>query len=216
LEKNWRFADPENAAVITLKQIVNEGGPILHVTHDSDDGGWQFLGWDDAKEEDVKIVALRTIVRLDPGVQLITKPFSYAALAAKIRSVLDMSTRSGRILLVEDEMLIQMLAVDQLESLGFKVETAASATEAMNKIKLDGNLEAAIVDIGLPDRKGDVLIGEMRAIYPSMPIVIASGYGETAMQARFKDDDRITFLSKPYATDQLKAALAALNVERQA
>ena len=39
MEKNWRFADPENAAVITLKQIVNEGEPILHVTHDSDDGG---------------------------------------------------------------------------------------------------------------------------------------------------------------------------------
>jgi DNA-binding response OmpR family regulator len=152
--------------------------------------------------------------KVEPGVQLITKPFSYAALAAKIRSVLDMPTRSGRILLVEDELLIQMLAIDQLESLGFKVETAASATEAMSKIKLNDDLEAAIVDIGLPDRKGDVLIGEMRAIHPSMPIIIASGYGESALHKRFKDDSRITFLAKPYATDQLKAALAALDVER--
>jgi PAS domain S-box-containing protein len=150
--------------------------------------------------------------KVAPDVQLITKPFSYAALAAKMRSVLDMPTRSGRILLVEDEMLIQMLAVDQLESLGFKVETAASATEAMNKIKLNGDVDAVIVDIGLPDRKGDVLIGELRAIHPSMPIVVASGYGEAAIHKRFEDDDNITFLSKPYATDQLKAALAALNV----
>jgi PAS domain S-box-containing protein len=152
--------------------------------------------------------------KVEPGVQLITKPFSYAALAAKIRSVLDMPMRSGRILLVEDELLIQMLAIDQLESLGFKVETAASATEAMSKIKLNDDLEAAIVDIGLPDRKGDVLIGEMRAIHPSMPIIIASGYGESALHKRFKDDSRIGFLGKPYATDQLKAALAALDVER--
>jgi PAS domain S-box-containing protein len=151
--------------------------------------------------------------KVDPGVQLITKPFSYATLAAKIRSVLDMPTRSGRILLVEDETLIQMLAVDQLESLGFKVETAASATEAMSKIKLDGAVDAAIVDIGLPDRKGDVLIGELRAIHPLMPIVIASGYGEPALQKRFENDKRIAFLAKPYATDQLKAVLAALNVE---
>jgi CheY-like chemotaxis protein len=151
--------------------------------------------------------------KIDPGVQLITKPFSYAALAAKVRSVLDMPARSGRILLVEDEILIQMLAVDQLESLGFKVETAASATEAMNKIRLNGDLEAAIVDLGLPDRKGDVLIGEMRAIFPSMPIVVASGYGEADAQKRFGTDARMTFLAKPYATDQLKAALAALNVE---
>jgi CheY-like chemotaxis protein len=152
--------------------------------------------------------------KVDPGVQLITKPFSFAALAAKVRSVLDMPARSGRILLVEDEILIQMLAVDQLESLGFKVETAASADEAMRKIKLNGDLEAAIVDIGLPDRKGDVLIGEMRAIYPSMPIVVASGYGEAEAKKRFRSDERVSFLAKPYATDQLRAALAALNVER--
>ena len=152
--------------------------------------------------------------QVDPSVQLITKPFSYAVLAAKIRSILDMPMRSGRILLVEDEMLIQMLAVDQLESLGFEVETAASATEAMRKIKLNGDLDAAIIDIGLPDRKGDVLIGEMRAIHPSMPIVIASGYGEPALQKRFENDKRISFLAKPYATEQLRAALAALNIER--
>jgi CheY-like chemotaxis protein len=151
--------------------------------------------------------------RVDPAVQLITKPFSYAALAAKIRSVLDMPARSGRILLVEDEMLIQMMAVDQLEQLGFKVETAASATEAMNKIRRDGNLDAAIVDVGLPDRKGDVLIDEMRALLPSIPIVIASGYGEAALQQRFAKDGRIAFLAKPYATKQLKAALEAVNVE---
>lgn len=125
-----------------------------------------------------------------------------------------MPTRSGRILLVEDEMLIQMLAVDQLESLGFKVETAASATEAMSKIQLNGDLDAAIVDIGLPDRKGDVLVTEMWAIHPTMPIVIASGYAEAAIQKRFKDDSRIAFLAKPYATEELKAALAALNIGR--
>lgn len=152
--------------------------------------------------------------KVEPGVQLITKPFSYAALAAKIRSVLDMPARSGRILLVEDELLIQMLAVDQLESLGFTVETAASATEAMNKIKLIGDLEAAVVDLGLPDRKGDILIREMRALYPSMPIVVASGYGETAVRNSFEDDRRITFLAKPYVADDLKAALDALDVRR--
>jgi hypothetical protein len=67
--ENWQFDEPENVAVITLRQIVDGGEPILHVTHDSDDGGWQFLGWENAREEDVKIVALRTIVRLDSTVQ---------------------------------------------------------------------------------------------------------------------------------------------------
>jgi len=67
--ENWQFDEPENVAVITLRQIVDGGEPILHVTHDSDDGSWQFLGWENPREEDVKIVALRTIVRLDSTVQ---------------------------------------------------------------------------------------------------------------------------------------------------
>lgn len=67
--ENWKFDEAENVAVITLRQIVDGAEPILHVTHDSDDGSWQFLGWDNAREEDAKVVALRTIVRLDPSVQ---------------------------------------------------------------------------------------------------------------------------------------------------
>ena len=61
----WLFADPENLAVITLKSILRSGSPILHVVHDAEDGGWQFLGWDDASEEDATIVAFRTVVQLD-------------------------------------------------------------------------------------------------------------------------------------------------------
>jgi hypothetical protein len=67
--EDWPFEEAENVAVITLRQIVDDGEPILHVTHDSDDGSWQFLCWDNAREEDIKVVALRTIVRLDSSVQ---------------------------------------------------------------------------------------------------------------------------------------------------
>jgi PAS domain S-box-containing protein len=151
--------------------------------------------------------------RLDPGVHLITKPFTYAALASKLRTLLDVPSGPARILLVEDEELVQMIAADYLEEFGFAVETASSATEAMNKLKrLNGNLAAAIIDIGLPDRKGDVLVGEVRAIYPSLPILIASGYGEDVLRQRFGKDARVGFIGKPYAAAQLQDALASLNV----
>jgi hypothetical protein len=68
MQPEWPFDEPENLAVITLRQIIWEDEPILHVTHDSDDGGWQFLGWEDFRMEDAMIVALRTIVRKDPTV----------------------------------------------------------------------------------------------------------------------------------------------------
>lgn len=69
MDGKWQFTEPQNVAVITIRQIVREGRPILHVTHDRDDGGWQFLGAEDANTADAMVVALREIVKLDPSVQ---------------------------------------------------------------------------------------------------------------------------------------------------
>ena len=64
----WAFDQPPDCAVITLRSIVFGGEPILHVTHDADDHGWQFLGNGDAKESDAAVVGLDEIVKLDPSV----------------------------------------------------------------------------------------------------------------------------------------------------
>jgi PAS domain S-box-containing protein len=151
--------------------------------------------------------------RLDPGVQLITKPFTYSALAARLRDVLDAQSSPPRILVVEDEVLIQMVATDNLEDLGFTAEVAGSAAAAKSKLALlKGEVAAVVVDIGLPDAPGDVLVSELRAIYPRLPVVVASGHGEAALLDRFKGHELVGFLAKPYTVDQLAAALRAVGV----
>ena len=67
-EHDWPFDQPRNAASITLRSIMFGGAPILHVTHDEDDHGWQFLGLDDASEDDACVVGLQSIVARDPSV----------------------------------------------------------------------------------------------------------------------------------------------------
>ena len=62
------FSEPKNLAVFSLRSIIYESAPILHVTHDADDGAWQFLGWEDAHTEDGVLVSLQHILRLDPTV----------------------------------------------------------------------------------------------------------------------------------------------------
>ena len=110
-------------------------------------------------------------------------------------------------------MLIQMLATEYLEEAGFKVDTAGSATEALNKLRLiPGGVDAVIVDMGLPDRKGDALVREIRSIYPPLPIVIASGQGKDHLLRLFEDMNSITFLSKPYTANQLCGALRAIGI----
>ncbi len=151
--------------------------------------------------------------RLDAGVELITKPYTQAALAEKLRDIIDAKRDPGRILLVEDEPLIQMLAVEYLEGRGFTVYRAGSATEAMNTLGLvPGGLDAVVVDVGLPDRRGDELVQEIRALHPSLPVIFATGAGATALQPRFKAEAGIAFVTKPYTEDALVSALSSVGV----
>ena len=72
------------------------------------------------------------------------------------------------------------------------------------------NTDCAIVDVGLPDRKGDALVSELRALFPGLSIVIASGYEEAPLRARFRSDRRTAFLNKPYTQEQLLEKLNSL------
>jgi len=68
MPQDWPFDDPENLAVIALDRIMDGASPILYVTHDADDDGWQFLDGGDVAEENAMIVALRTVTQHDPTV----------------------------------------------------------------------------------------------------------------------------------------------------
>lgn len=68
METDWPFDQPRNCAAITLRRIVFDGGPILRVSHDADDHGWQFIDLDDFDTDDAAIVAMEEITKLDASV----------------------------------------------------------------------------------------------------------------------------------------------------
>jgi len=43
MSKRWPFPDSAETAVLTTRQVLEQGLPVLLVTHDRDDGAWQFL-----------------------------------------------------------------------------------------------------------------------------------------------------------------------------
>ena len=62
---DWPFTDPKNLAVITIARIVDGQQPILYVSHDADDGGWQFLDGGTVSEEDARVVSLQEMIKRD-------------------------------------------------------------------------------------------------------------------------------------------------------
>ena len=117
------------------------------------------------------------------------------------------------ILIVEDEPLVRMFASDVLDESGFKVVEAADAAEGLAAISANRDVRAVIVDLGLPDRTGDLLATDMRALRADLPIVIASGRSERELKDGFDHDPRIAVLVKPYTASMLLNALASLGVE---
>jgi DNA-binding response OmpR family regulator len=119
----------------------------------------------------------------------------------------------ARILVVEDEDLIQMLIASHLEFFGFQAALAGSAAEAKAKLKaLRGAVAGAVIDMALPDGKGDALVRELRALYPGLPVVISSGYDRKTLQPKFVGLAAIDYLSKPFSREQLRAALCNIGV----
>ncbi len=67
---DWNFPDLPNVAVLTTRSIL-EGAWVAFVSHDEEDGGWQFLdnaGMPPVPEE-AKIVSLRSMVERDPSLR---------------------------------------------------------------------------------------------------------------------------------------------------
>ena len=77
---------------------------------------------------------------------------------------------------------------------------------------MPGGVDAVIIDIGLPDRKGDVLINEIRAIHPSLPIVLATGQVTGDLRQSLANERKISFLTKPYTAQGLLGALLSVGI----
>jgi len=121
-----------------------------------------------------------------------------------------------RVLLVEDEALVAMIAADSLNELGYDVVEVATARAALDCAHSDcTKFDFAVIDVGLPDRPGDHLIADLRKLCPDLPIIVASGYGEGELRRKFKAYDKFAYLNKPYEQASLRAAIHSLGLAEQ-
>jgi CheY-like chemotaxis protein len=117
-----------------------------------------------------------------------------------------------RMLLVEDEALVAMVAEESLRVMGFDPILASTASEALAAVAQGEPLSFAMVDVGLPDMRGDTLARRLRDTSPFLPIILASGYDSAELQRGFAGDRRLRVLAKPYSERQLRDALTELDL----
>ncbi len=113
-----------------------------------------------------------------------------------------MKMNHGSLLVVDDDKDILEAMADYLRSLGHRVETAASCGEAIERLE-QGQFEAAVCDVNLPDRDGFHLLEWAIVEKPETAIILLTGYGtiESAVEAiRLGAFD---YLTKPIIDEEL-------------
>ena len=109
-----------------------------------------------------------------------------------------------RILVIEDEALLNLLLTAELEACGWIVETAADARTAL-RVATQAPFDLAILDLGLPDMPGAMLLQHLQATAPRMQFIVCTGYSPGAPQ-RDALPRGVRVLMKPWSRKELIAA----------
>ena len=111
-------------------------------------------------------------------------------------------------LIVEDEPLLMIHAVDIVEIAGFEVLEAANADEAVAILEGRADIRVVITDVQMPGSiDGVKLANAVRDRWPPILIIVVSGHHK--LQAGELPDD-VTFLTKPYSERQMHQALSLI------
>jgi CheY-like chemotaxis protein len=106
-----------------------------------------------------------------------------------------------KMLLVEDEADGAELAATLLSANGLEVVLAHSADEALRVLQADKGIDAIFTDIMMPGMNGLQLADTVRELYPTVKIVLTSGYVGPEL---LKDRERpYLFAAKPYRIDNI-------------
>ena len=113
-----------------------------------------------------------------------------------------------RILIVDDDAIILMNTAALLEDLGHQVIEAGSGEEALALLGEHTDIDLIITDQAMPGMTGSQLIATVRGDRPDLPIILATGYGETPSDA----SHAVHRLGKPFGQKELQNAVRAVGL----
>lgn len=113
----------------------------------------------------------------------------------------------SRILCIDDEPAILRLLAVILARDGHEAVAAADGRSALQALRA-GGIDAALLDLGLPDRDGLELIAAIRAIV-SVPVIVVSARADVQEKVAALDIGAADYVTKPFDGDELLARVRA-------
>jgi two-component system KDP operon response regulator KdpE len=118
-----------------------------------------------------------------------------------------MPAKPPKVLVVDDETQIRVLIKATLVRAGYAVAEAENAREAVNAKAID-KPDLILLDLGLPDRDGLELIGQLRG-EPRSALIVVSARDQTEQKVAALDLGADDYITKPFDTEELLARVRA-------
>jgi PAS domain S-box-containing protein len=120
------------------------------------------------------------------------------------------STNTGTVLVVEDQPQVRRALEHLLQSAGYHVLAAESGEDALAMVrKLNGRVDLLVSDIIMPGVSGIELSRRLLALYPTLAVLLVSGYAGSEFGALAELGEDVQFLQKPFDAASLSAAMRA-------
>jgi PAS domain S-box-containing protein len=116
----------------------------------------------------------------------------------------------GKVLLVDDEAIVQKVARRMLEAFGFTVLTANDGRQAIDLFLETRPVVVVLMDLTMPTMGGLEAMKELRRLDPSVRVLLTSGYTEEEVTHRTEGTTASGFLQKPFRIDELHDKLCEL------
>jgi DNA-binding NtrC family response regulator len=117
--------------------------------------------------------------------------------------------RTGRLLLVDDDITVRQLIAEALTDEGHVVTEADRAAPALELLRA-ASFDLLITDLGLPGgMTGQELAAAAIAIQPTLKLLAITGYANRALATDSTDKNQLDILAKPFKLDALCARVAA-------
>ncbi len=122
---------------------------------------------------------------------------------------------TGRILIMDDEEMVQEVASEILTELGYEVDVASDGVEALEKYrqaKEEGKaFDVVIMDLTIPGGMGGkVAIQEFKKYDPEVKAIVASGYSSDPIISQYAEYGFSGCVRKPFTVKELSEVLKRL------
>lgn len=114
---------------------------------------------------------------------------------------------NATVMFVEDDEQLRRATVQALELAGYHVLPFDRAAPALAALGPDFP-GVVVSDIRMPRMDGLELLTRIRAIDADLPVVLVTGHGDVPMAVSALHDGAFDFITKPFATERLTAAIA--------